>query len=70
MFGPKWNEVTGEWRDLLNEEHYNLKSSPNLNRMIKSSENETRRACSMQHAWEGRGMHTGFWWESHKERDH
>jgi hypothetical protein len=23
----------------------------------------------MQHVWERRGMHIGFWWESQKERD-
>jgi hypothetical protein len=23
----------------------------------------------MYHAWVRRGMHMGFWWESHEERD-
>ena len=36
MFGPKRDEVTGEWRRLHNEEHYALYFSPNIIRVIKS----------------------------------
>jgi hypothetical protein len=36
IFGPKRDEVTGEWRKFLNEELHNLYSSPNIIRMIKS----------------------------------
>jgi hypothetical protein len=34
IFGPKRDEVTGDWRKLHNEELHSLYSSPN--RMIKS----------------------------------
>jgi hypothetical protein len=36
IFGPKRDEVTGEWRKLHNEELHNLYSSPNITRQIKS----------------------------------
>jgi hypothetical protein len=36
IFGPKRDEVTGEWRKLHNEKLYNLRSSPNIIRMNKS----------------------------------
>jgi hypothetical protein len=36
IFGPKRDEVTGEWRKLHNEELHNLYSSSNLIRMVKS----------------------------------
>ena len=35
IFGPKRDEVTGEWRRLHNEELNDL-SSPNIGRVIKS----------------------------------
>jgi hypothetical protein len=36
MFGPKRDEVTGEWRKLHNEELHNLYSSPDVIRQVKS----------------------------------
>jgi hypothetical protein len=36
IFGPKRDEVTGEWKRLHNEELYALYSSPNIIRVIKS----------------------------------
>jgi hypothetical protein len=36
IFGPKWDEVTGEWRKLHNEELRNLYSSSSIIRMMKS----------------------------------
>jgi hypothetical protein len=36
IFGPKGDEVTGEWRKLHNEELHNLYSSPDIIRQIKS----------------------------------
>jgi hypothetical protein len=66
IFGPKRDEVTGDWRKLLNEELHNL-SSPSIIRMMKS-----RRM-----RWVGyvarigrRGIHVGYLWGSQKERDH
>ena len=36
IFGPKRDEVTGEWRKLHNEELNDLYCSPNIFRVIKS----------------------------------
>jgi hypothetical protein len=38
IFGPKRDEVTGEWRKLHNEELRNLYSSPSIIRMINGDE--------------------------------
>jgi hypothetical protein len=36
MFGPKRDEVTGEWRKLHNEKLHDLYCSPSIVRVIKS----------------------------------
>ena len=36
IFGPRWDEVTGQWRRLHNDELNDLYSSPNIVRLIKS----------------------------------
>jgi hypothetical protein len=38
IFGPKRDEVTGDWRELHNEELHNLHSSPSIIIMIKEDE--------------------------------
>jgi hypothetical protein len=67
IYGSKRAEMIGSRRKLENEELYNLYSSPDIVRMIKS----------MRMRWAGhaarmgrRRMHMGFWWEIQKEKDH
>jgi hypothetical protein len=43
-FGPKVEEIMGDWRKLRNQELYILHSSPNLSDKVK--ENEMGRECS------------------------
>jgi hypothetical protein len=45
IFGPKRDEVMGEWRKLHNEELHNLYSSTDIIRQVKSKANEVGRAC-------------------------
>ena len=66
IFGPKRDEVTGEWRKLHSEELNDFYSSPNIVRVIKSRKNEMGGACSAY----GGEAYTGFWWGNLRERDH
>jgi len=42
IFGPRRNEVTGEWRKLHNEELSDLYSTPNIVRVKKSRRSDER----------------------------
>src|SRR5215468_8887461 len=55
VFGPKRDDVTGEWRKLHNEELKDLYSSPSIVRVIKSR--RMRRAEHVAHMGEERGVH-------------
>jgi hypothetical protein len=55
IFGPKRDEVTGEWRRLYNEELNDLYSSPNIVRVIKSR--RMRWAGHVARMGEGRGAY-------------
>ena len=55
VFGPKIDEVTGEWRKLHNGEHSGLYSLPNIVRVLKSR--RMRWAGHMTRMGEGRGVH-------------
>ena len=52
VFGPKRDEVTGEWRKLHNEELSDLYSLPNIVRVVKSR--RMRWAGHVAHMGEGR----------------
>ena len=45
IFGPRRDEVTGEWKRLHNEELNDLYSSPNIVRVIIIEKNEMGWAC-------------------------
>jgi hypothetical protein len=45
IFGPKRDNVTGEWRKLPNQELHNLYSSPNIFKAYQVKENEVGRTC-------------------------
>jgi hypothetical protein len=55
IFGPKRDEVTGEWRKLHNEEQNDLYCSPYIVRVIKWRRMRLGGACSMY--GEGRGVY-------------
>ena len=55
VFGPKRDEVTGEWRKLHNEELRDLYSLPNNVRVVKSR--RMRWAGYVARMGEGRGVH-------------
>ena len=55
VFGPKRDEVTGEWRKLHNEELKDLYSLPNIVRVVKSR--RKRWAKHVARMADGRGVH-------------
>jgi hypothetical protein len=67
IFGPKGDEVTGEWRKLHNEELRDLYSSPSIIRIIKSRRMRWERHIARMGK---RGTRIDYWWESQRERDH
>jgi hypothetical protein len=67
IFGPKRDEVTGEWRKLQNEELRDMSSSTSIIRIIKSR--RTRWAGHVAQR-RRRGTCIDYWWESQRERDH
>jgi len=58
IFGPRRDEVTGEWRRLHNEELNDLYSSPNILRVIKSR--RMRWARHVARMCEERGVYRVF----------
>jgi hypothetical protein len=67
IFGPKRDDVMGEWRKLHNGELHNLYSSQNISRQIKSR--RMRWAGHVALMGEERKLFKVLW-ESPKERDH
>jgi len=45
IFGPRRDEIKGEWRKVNNEELNDLYASPNIVRVIKIEKNEMGWAC-------------------------
>jgi hypothetical protein len=67
IFGPKSDEVTGEWRKIHNENIHDLYTSPDIFRAMKSK----RMRWDGNVARMGIGeVYTGFWWGNLRERDH
>jgi hypothetical protein len=65
IFGPKSDEVLGEWRRLNNKEVYDLYSSPNIICVMKA---RMRRVGHVA-IWETE-VHTGFWWGNLRTKEH
>ena len=67
IFGPRRDEVTGDWRILHNEDLNDLYSSPNMARVIKSK--RMRWAGHVSHMGEEREC-IESWWGNRREGDH
>jgi len=67
IFGPRRDEVTGEWRRLHNKELNDLYSSPNIVRVIKSR--RMRWAGHVARKGEERGCIESCW-GNQREGDH
>jgi hypothetical protein len=67
VFGPRRDEVTGQWKKLHNEELNDLYSLPNIVRVVKSR--RMRWAGHVVHMGEG-AVCTGCWWGGLREGEH
>jgi hypothetical protein len=67
IFGPKREEIIGEWRKLHSEELHNLYTSPSIIRIIMSR--KKRWAGDLAHK-KTRNAYIGFGYEIQAERDH
>jgi len=67
IFGPRRDEVTGEWRRLHKKKLNDLYCSPNIVRVIKSR--RMRWAWHVERMGEERGC-IGYWWGNRREGDH
>jgi hypothetical protein len=65
IFGLKRDEVTGNWRRLHKEKLYDLYSSPNIIRVIKSA-----RWAGHVALWKAGEVRMRFWWGGLREGDH
>jgi hypothetical protein len=64
IFGPKRDEVTGEWRKRHNVELRDLYSSPSIIRKIKSRRMRWARYVTQKEKRNG----IDYWWESQREK--
>jgi len=67
IFGPKRDEVRGEWRKLHNEELNDLYCSRNIVQVIESRRMRWAGHVARMGAGE---VYTGFFWGNLSERDH
>jgi hypothetical protein len=65
VFGPKRDEVTGEWRKLHNKELRDLYFSPSIIITIKSRMRWAGHVVRLGRRW----TRVCYWWESQRERD-
>jgi hypothetical protein len=66
VFGPKRDEVTGEWRKLHNEELNDLYSFPSIVRVVKSR--RMRLAGNVARMGEERGVYRVLEWIPERKR--
>jgi hypothetical protein len=66
VFGPKRDEVTGEWRKLHNEEQNYLYSLPNIVRVVKLR--RMRWVGHVAHMGEDEGVHRVLVWKPEGKR--
>jgi hypothetical protein len=66
IFGPKRDEVKGEWRKLHNEELHDLYSSPRIIRIMKA---RTMRWAGHVARMGRNGTRIACWWESQRAGD-